>query len=63
MSEERQGEAHPRRRGVRPPARKERSSEGKVRFMTGYDFHPEAEADLNEIWGYIAADSDPDPRP
>ena len=25
--------------------------------MTGYDFHPEAEADLNEIWGYIAADS------
>ena len=31
--------------------------------MTGYDFHPEAEADLNEIWGYIAADSDPDPRP
>ena len=28
--------------------------------MTGYDFHPEAEADLNEIWGYIAADSVPD---
>ena len=23
--------------------------------MTGYDFHPEAEADLDEIWGYIAA--------
>ena len=25
--------------------------------MTGCDFHPEAETDLNEIWGYIAADS------
>jgi len=25
--------------------------------MTGYDFHPEAEIDLNEIWGYIAADN------
>ena len=25
--------------------------------MTGYDFHPEAEADLNEIWGYIAAEN------
>ena len=25
--------------------------------MTGYDFHPEAEIDLNEIWGDIAADN------
>jgi toxin ParE1/3/4 len=25
--------------------------------MTGYDFHPEAEVDLNEIWEYIAADN------
>lgn len=25
--------------------------------MTGYDFHPEARADLNEIWEYIRADS------
>ena len=25
--------------------------------MTGYAFHPEAEADLNEIWGYIAGDN------
>ena len=25
--------------------------------MTGYDFHPEAEADLNEIWSYIAGDN------
>lgn len=25
--------------------------------MTGYDFHPEAETDLNEIWDYIASDS------
>jgi plasmid stabilization system protein ParE len=25
--------------------------------MTGYDFHPEALADLNEIWEYIALDS------
>ncbi len=25
--------------------------------MTSYDFHPEAEIDLNEIWGYIASDS------
>ena len=23
--------------------------------MTGYDFHPEAETDLDEIWEYIAA--------
>jgi plasmid stabilization system protein ParE len=22
--------------------------------MTGYDFHPEAETDLDEIWEYIA---------
>jgi toxin ParE1/3/4 len=27
--------------------------------MRGYDFHPEAQADLNEIWGYIA-DENPD---
>lgn len=25
--------------------------------MTGYEFHPEAEIDLDEIWEYIAADS------
>src|SRR5687767_6878119 len=25
--------------------------------MTGYDFHPRAETDLDEIWEYIAADS------
>ena len=25
--------------------------------MTGYEFHPEAEADLNDIWEYIASDS------
>jgi plasmid stabilization system protein ParE len=25
--------------------------------MTGFVFHPEAEADINEIWEYIAADS------
>lgn len=25
--------------------------------MTGYDFHPEAEVDLDEIWDYIAADN------
>jgi toxin ParE1/3/4 len=25
--------------------------------MTGYDFHPEAEADLDEIWEFIAADN------
>ncbi len=25
--------------------------------MTGYEFHPEAESDLEEIWEYIAADS------
>ncbi|HEV3278370.1 MAG TPA: type II toxin-antitoxin system RelE/ParE family toxin [Terriglobia bacterium] len=25
--------------------------------MTGYDFHPEARADLDEIWEYIRADS------
>jgi len=25
--------------------------------MTGYEFHPEAENDINEIWGYIAADN------
>lgn len=25
--------------------------------MSGYDFHPEAEADLNEIWESIASDS------
>jgi len=25
--------------------------------MTGYDFHPEAETDLDEIWEFIAADS------
>jgi antitoxin ParD1/3/4/toxin ParE1/3/4 len=25
--------------------------------MTGYDFHPEAALDLDEIWGYIADDS------
>jgi plasmid stabilization system protein ParE len=25
--------------------------------MTGYDFHPEALADLDEIWEYIALDS------
>lgn len=25
--------------------------------MTGYEFHPEAEADLNDIWDYIAADN------
>lgn len=25
--------------------------------MTGYDFHPEASADLDEIWEFIAADS------
>jgi plasmid stabilization system protein ParE len=26
--------------------------------MTGYDFHPEAETDLDEIWEYIAADNE-----
>jgi plasmid stabilization system protein ParE len=25
--------------------------------MTGYDFHPEAEIDLDEIWEYIAAEN------
>ena len=25
--------------------------------MTGYDFHPEARTDLNEIWEYIRADN------
>ena len=25
--------------------------------MTGFDFHPEALADLDEIWEYIALDS------
>ena len=25
--------------------------------MTGYDFHPEARADLNDIWEYIRADN------
>jgi plasmid stabilization system protein ParE len=25
--------------------------------MTGFVFHPEAEADINEIWEYIAADN------
>ena len=25
--------------------------------MTGYEFHPEAETDLDEIWEYIAADN------
>ena len=25
--------------------------------MTGYDFHPRAVNDLDEIWGFIAADS------
>ena len=25
--------------------------------MTAYDFHPEAEIDLNEIWDYIANDN------
>ena len=25
--------------------------------MTGYDFHPEASTDLNEIWEFIAADN------
>ncbi|MGD0480083.1 MAG: type II toxin-antitoxin system RelE/ParE family toxin [Terracidiphilus sp.] len=25
--------------------------------MTGYAFHPEAEADTNDIWEYIAADN------
>ena len=25
--------------------------------MTGYDFHPQAVNDLDEIWGFIAADS------
>jgi plasmid stabilization system protein ParE len=25
--------------------------------MTGYDFHPRAVNDLDEIWGFIAADN------
>ncbi len=25
--------------------------------MTGYDFHPEARADLDEIWEFIRADN------
>lgn len=25
--------------------------------MTGYEFHPEAEVDLNQIWEYIAEDN------
>jgi len=25
--------------------------------MTGYDFHPEAVADLDEIWDFIAGDN------
>ena len=25
--------------------------------MTGYDFHPEAETDLNEIWEYVAVEN------
>jgi plasmid stabilization system protein ParE len=25
--------------------------------MTGYDFHPEARADLDEIWEYVRVDS------
>ncbi len=25
--------------------------------MTGYDFHPEAAADLNDIWDFIAEDN------
>ncbi len=28
-----------------------------ARFMTGYDFHPVARLDLDEIWEYIRADS------
>jgi plasmid stabilization system protein ParE len=27
--------------------------------MRGYEFHPEAEVDLNQIWEYIAEDSSP----
>ena len=27
--------------------------------MTGYDFHPEAERDLDEIWDFIADDNLP----
>jgi len=27
--------------------------------MHGYDFHPKAEADLNEIWDYLAPAEDP----
>jgi hypothetical protein len=28
-----------------------------VRFMITYDFHPEVERDLDEIWDFIAADN------
>jgi plasmid stabilization system protein ParE len=38
-------------------AKERRCSSFAARFMTGYDFHPEARFDLDEIWEFIRADN------
>ena len=40
-----------------PGFRKRARHEGKNRVHERYDFHPEAEIDLDEVWEYIAADN------
>jgi plasmid stabilization system protein ParE/predicted transcriptional regulator len=40
-----------------PLPRQERGPPFPAGFMTGYDFHPRAVNDLDEIWGFIAADN------
>ncbi len=54
-SQERPGETDRRRGGIQEAARKERAP--TIRRMTGYAFHPDALANLDKIWEYIARDN------
>src|SRR5436190_15003027 len=51
-SQERSGETDRWRGGIQDAARKERAP--TIGRMSGYAFHPDAFADLDEIWEYIA---------
>src|SRR5207244_9080512 len=54
-SQERSGEIDRWRGGIQEAARKERAP--TLGRMSGYAFHPDAFADLDEIWEYIAKDN------
>src|SRR6202011_4219434 len=54
-SRERSRETDRWRGGIQAAARKERAP--TIGRMSGYAFHPDAFADLDEIWEYIAQDN------